>query len=425
MKKIILITGILYSASLFGQKSDVPVKVIEPKGINFQNLSFEELKAKAKKERKTAFVNLYMSNCMPCKDMERNVFTDIGVADYYNPNFINASIDYNGRDGQFISEEYGSNCAPTFLFIDGNGKVVHRHTGYLEPEEFRKLAERASDPKRNMAYYEKEYPNKKNDPAFLLEYLRILDNANCAKLADFYPLFGGGGKDAITLRRDTVFSEYFASQKEEELINKANWEAIRDFMYDYRSREFRYLLKNAAAFKKLYTEKAVNEKIRNVIIIGNALFLNNKVSNETNEVAYINEIKAFNSPETEAALFWLMLNNAQTESKWEEYMRLVNEDGNTYIHTPGEKERVSKVIYENMTDKPSLQKAEQMMESAVAKAPSWLVYETYANVLLKLNKKAEAKTMALKALESAKQIGAKKENYNSVTYLLERIEKGN
>lgn len=423
MKTMLLIPCMLYSASLLAQKNDISIKTIETKRINFQDLSFEELKAKAKKENKTAFINLYMSNCIPCKQMEKNVFTDIGVADYYNPNFINVSIDYSGKDGQVISEKYGTNCAPTFLFIDGDGKIVHRYVGSRDQEEFLILAEEARDPSRNMAYYEREYPRKRTDPEFLLNYLHVLDNANCMRLAGGFPLFLKDDRDTLSLRRDTVFNEYFALQKEEWLLNKTNWEAIKDFTYDYKSREFKYLLKNAQAYKKLYTEEAVNGKIKDIIIAGKFLFIGEMAITEANEAAYINEIKKLNSPETEPALFWLSLYNAKNSSKWEEYMRLVNETGKKYILSPQDKESVSKVIYENITDKTSLQKAEQLMESALAESPSWLVYETYANVLLLLNKKEQAKTMALKALEIAKQIGAKKENYNSITYLLEKMEK--
>ena len=423
---VLIVLALFVSTFCWSQNKEISGTsyAVKTQKIDFQNLSFEELKAKAKKEKKSAFINIYMSNCIPCKDMERNVFTDIMVAEYYNPHFINASYDYTQKEGQMLSELYETNCAPTYLFIDSEGKVVHRSTGYKSQEEFVKLAEIANDPKRNMAYYEKEYPKKKFDPEFLLRYLYILDQANCAKLGEFYPAFSlSGGKSELTLKRDTVFNEYFASQKDDSLINKTNWEAIREFTYDYRSREFKYLLKNAAAFKKLYSEEAVNTKIKDVIISGRAIFLDNKPNTEANDAAYIDEIKKLNSFEAEPALFWLALYSAEASSKWDEYMRLVNEPGKKHILSAEDKQQVAETIYENVTDKTALQKAEDLMQSAVAEQPSWIMYETYANVLFHQNKKDQAKSMAQKALEIAKQAGAKKDNYNSITYLLEKIEK--
>lgn len=393
---------------------------VKKEEIHFENLSFDEIKAKAKKENKLIFINVYSVSCMPCKKMEKEVFTDPGVANYYNPNFINASYDYNGTQGSLVSEAYQINCFPNYLFMDGDGKIVHRSTGAMSQEEFLKLAATASNPKQRLLYYEEEYSKNKSNPEFLINYLRILDRVNCMPITLNFSL--GSELESIA-KRDTLLKEYFALQTEEMLSSRANWTAIRDFTHDYRSREFSYLLKNAAVFKKLYSEDSVNSKIKDVLISGGNLFGGNKPSSEVNEIAYINEIKKLNTQEAEPALFWLNLNSAEANLKWLDYMRLVMESGDKYILSSEENERVAKVIYENIEDMTALQKAEQMMKASADKEPSWLVYETYANVLYKLNKKKEAKSIALKALDAAKRIGAKPKNYAGITYLLEKIEK--
>lgn len=393
---------------------------VKTKEIHFEKLSFEELKAKAKRENKLIFINVYLTSCIPCKSMEKDVFTDAGVADYYNPNFINGSYDYSGKEGSGISEIYEVQCFPNFLFMDGDGKIVHRRVGGMNQEDFVKLAEAASNPKQRLLYFEEEYPKKKSDPDFILNYLRILDKASCFPLVNFMQL--AEEMESLTKRSD-LLKEYFAFQTEEMLVNRTNWNAIRDFTYDYRSREFSYLLKNAATYKKLYTEDSVDAKIKNVFLTGRNLFLENKTLTEANETAYINEVKKLNSPEAEPALFWLSLDRAKGPQNWLEYIRLVMESGDKYIRSSEDKENVSKVIYENMDDKIALEKAEQMMKTAAENDPGWLVYETYANVLYELNRKSEANSMALKALETAKRIGAKPQNYQSIVYLLEKIEK--
>ena len=61
--------------------------------INFQDTSFKEILAKAKKEKKLVFMDAYASWCGPCKLMEKNIFTLPAVKEYYNANFINARFD--------------------------------------------------------------------------------------------------------------------------------------------------------------------------------------------------------------------------------------------------------------------------------------------------------------------------------------------
>ncbi len=61
--------------------------------IQFQDIPFKDLITKAKKENKIVFIDAYASWCGPCKMMEKNIFTQKAVGDYYNANFVNARID--------------------------------------------------------------------------------------------------------------------------------------------------------------------------------------------------------------------------------------------------------------------------------------------------------------------------------------------
>ena len=82
MKKISLLLILIISQQAFSQYS-----------IKFEESSFASILAKAKAEKKLVFMDAYASWCGPCKLMEKNVFTDKNVADFYNKNFVNARID--------------------------------------------------------------------------------------------------------------------------------------------------------------------------------------------------------------------------------------------------------------------------------------------------------------------------------------------
>jgi addiction module RelE/StbE family toxin len=120
MKKNILISAFLCLSFsfVFGQ-------------IAFENNhTLDMLKAKAKKEKKLIFIDAYTTWCGPCKWISANIFTDKDVATFYNKNFINAKFDMEDQgEGTKIGSLYKVMCYPNLLFIDADGKLVHRTSG--------------------------------------------------------------------------------------------------------------------------------------------------------------------------------------------------------------------------------------------------------------------------------------------------------
>ena len=86
-------------------------------GMQFETGSFEEIKAKAKKENKLIFLDAYTTWCGPCKWMAKTVFTNDTVAQYYNANFINAKIDMEKGEGIELAKKYAVRCYPNLLMV--------------------------------------------------------------------------------------------------------------------------------------------------------------------------------------------------------------------------------------------------------------------------------------------------------------------
>ncbi len=382
--------------------------------IDFSQLSFAELKAKAKQENKLIFIDTYTSWCKPCKEMEKNVFTDSAVYNYYNKNFINTKVDTDQGEGKEIAEMYHAKCVPTFLFVDGGGKLMHSRSSAMSVKEFIQLGETALNPLKRLAYYTDLISSKKSDAQFFREYLSVLYASSCLLPPSF-------GKDE--LGRAEILKEYFNTQKDEDLISRGNWNTIYSFSDDYKSREFIYLLKNADSYRRQYTSDSVNQKIKEVLTSSGRQVIYKKGATAEEYPAFVNEVKGLGGSNSDEALFWLNLTFNEKNNKWPEYQSLVLEKGDKYLRSAEDKNTVSKTIADKFSDELILKKAESLMQNAVQKEPIWTYYETYANVLFKLKKKEEAKTAANKAIEQAKNAGLQPENYNSVTYLLERIEK--
>lgn len=116
--------------------------------IVFATGSWKEVLATAKKENKLIFLDAYTTWCRPCIMMAKNVFTLDHVAEYYNANFINVTMDMEKGDGPALVKKYKIKAYPDFLWIDGDGKVVHRNGGYKEADVFIATGKEANSKKK-------------------------------------------------------------------------------------------------------------------------------------------------------------------------------------------------------------------------------------------------------------------------------------
>lgn len=119
----LLVSSFVWTSSTSSRSSD--------KGIQFENITFEEAIAKAKKENKLIFVDAYAVWCGPCKLMDRTTFRSDKVGEVFNKEFINLKIDMEKGEGIELARKYQVRAYPTLMLINGEGKVVKRMLGAL------------------------------------------------------------------------------------------------------------------------------------------------------------------------------------------------------------------------------------------------------------------------------------------------------
>ena len=105
-------------------------------GVKFEAGTWDEILAKAKAENKTIFVDVYTKWCGPCKHVSETVFPQEKLGDFYNPLFINFKMDAESPAGKEFVKTYPVTGYPTFFFIDGNGKVIHKIVGAKDVDGF-------------------------------------------------------------------------------------------------------------------------------------------------------------------------------------------------------------------------------------------------------------------------------------------------
>lgn len=200
MRKTVILSFLFFAAILCAQ------------GIKFEKDNFKNILAKAKKENKLIFLDAYTDWCAPCKLMAKKIFPLKTVGDYYNSRFINAKIDMEKGEGKYLAKKYYIVKYPTYLFISGDGKVVHRTDGYVEEKDFIQFAADAekknSEGESNSKFInmKKKFESGEKDPEFLLNladlaisedrelYQKVLERYFSAKTTlstlDIFKLFG-------------------------------------------------------------------------------------------------------------------------------------------------------------------------------------------------------------------------------------------
>lgn len=150
---------ILFQAKCYSQSNPpANIEINNSKGIQFsEGLSWEEIKAKAKKENKFIFVDCFATWCVPCKKMDRTIYPSSAVGDVINQRFVSVRVQMDStendnsetkagyQEANYIKNSFGVKDLPTYLFFTPNGDIVHKDISYKTEEEFIKLSTDALD----------------------------------------------------------------------------------------------------------------------------------------------------------------------------------------------------------------------------------------------------------------------------------------
>ncbi|MEN2487083.1 thioredoxin fold domain-containing protein [Flavobacterium sp. B11] len=129
--------------------------------------SWEQAKKQAQTEKKLIFVDLYFTGCMPCAQMDKEVFPDPKVASVLNADFVTFKSDILKEEiGKKLCMKYGVTGFPTFLLMNSDGKIIDIESGFKNVEEFTALLQSAKDlakkgifKKYSTEIQEKDYPD--------------------------------------------------------------------------------------------------------------------------------------------------------------------------------------------------------------------------------------------------------------------------
>lgn len=216
---------------------------LDAQGIEFlHDKKFQEVLDMAKAQNRLVFMDCYTSWCGPCKRLSAMVFPDSSVGAYFNTRFVNAKFDMEKDDGITIANKYGIRQYPTLLWLDGDGNVVHKRIGGLDPEELIGEAKTATDPTPGiLSGMRKQYTDGNRDINFLRDYANTLYDAG-EKYQD-------------------NFKEYLDKLTSAEMSDPKHTKTIFNLTNDLNSPGLPYLMKNKDYYQHLMGDRVFDNKI--------------------------------------------------------------------------------------------------------------------------------------------------------------------
>lgn len=376
MKKIFFLVSLGSSIINFAQN------------INFQdNMEFSEILKKAKTENKIIFLDAYASWCGPCKMMEKNVFNKESVQEYYNANFINVRFDMEKGEGMDLARIYGVRSYPTFLFIDGDGKIIYKSMGYQPEKEFLETGKNAKKTTEEVVTKRLQFEKGEKDLSFLKQ------------------LFFETYKIEIDFAKK-VAERYFQNKKDKN-FSKEEAFMLFNILKSSDSPYYQLFIDNKTEITKYISEKAYSDfdtSIKLNTLLQEAI---NKEINEIDDEKYLKNAVNITS-EKEA-------NKVLNDFKMNYYFSVKNFDKFTetslkYFQNENEQRKnklmeISYIIAENVKNKDLLTVPTKWVEKSVNENENLDNTYILAKLYFTMEKNSDAKIYALKSFNLSKKIG--------------------
>jgi thioredoxin-related protein len=98
--------------------------------------SLQAAKEKAKNESKILMLKFGAKWCLPCRFMDKNVFTDQQVIEVLTKNSVAMDIDIDDAGGIILKEKFNVKLLPTILVFHPDGRIIDRREESLNVEKF-------------------------------------------------------------------------------------------------------------------------------------------------------------------------------------------------------------------------------------------------------------------------------------------------
>lgn len=404
----------VFTALLFGLSLSLSA---QESGIQFEhNTTWQAVLEKAKKENKYIFVDAFTTWCGPCKMMAKNIFPKPEVGAFINTNFINLKVQLDTtkndnaevkawyKDAHDIMVNYEVKVFPTYLFLDPNGKLVHRSVGSSDAATFIAKAKRALDPATQYFTLKEKFTAGDRTPALL----KTLANA---------------AMEAYDLPNVKLFADaYVATQTN--LITKENIEFLCSLTQSSRDKGFALMMQHPEAVDEVLGKGKSKNTVRAIIMQEDVFPIIWNRSEKAFEWSTISQQlkQKYGQTGVETAAYAQVFYYQQT-GNWDDFAPAVTKFMQQFGSdlSAAELNSFAWAIFEHCSDMNCVEQAvEWAKKAAIEKDANYL--DTYANLLYKSGKRKEAIAAQEQTIALAKATG--NPNVDDFEATLAKMKKG-
>ncbi len=188
--------------------------------IIFSGKTLDEALVEAAKSDKLVFIDVYADWCMPCKILEKDVFSVAEVGNYMNKNFVNIKLDHDNESNKKLIKKYKVTALPTLLFLDKDGELVQKIVGMKDVKGFLSTAKIATGDEKT---FDEMWDIYKKNPKDLVIMQKMLVDAR-----GFIQSLKEMELEKWIIRVEKLFADYIELKMGEDLINEDDYKIILD-----------------------------------------------------------------------------------------------------------------------------------------------------------------------------------------------------
>ena len=317
---------------------------------------------------------------------------------------MNAKIDMEKGEGLDIAKKYNVQAYPTYLYVDGNGDLVHRVVGSMETPKFIAASANALDPAKQYGTLLRKFDAGDRNPDFLYNAANVAQSAYDMKKAE------------------EISAAYLKTQNN--LLEEKNVKFISQFTTSASDPNYDFMRKNAPVFETSMGKEQYAGKMYQIAFQSSYTELGVKRDLTKEQVPgvlakakdYFKKIL----PEQEAKLTSNFAMNIHRITKdWDGFAKtaIAYYDKITDASSM-ELNSIAWTFYENIDNPEYLKKGLGYALQSVKLSEEYANTDTVANLYSKIGDKKNAKVYAEKAIALGKANG---EDVSSTEKLLKDI----
>lgn len=354
------------------------------KGLQFQELSYEQALQKSAAEKKPVFLFGYATWCHFCEYMKDSVLITEAVGNFYNQNFICIKMDLEKEGKNLNQKTIRAKSFPVLLFMNSQGEMLHRVTGKKDAQDFLQIGNDAIDSTKRLRTFVYKYRDGKLSPQQTYEYFKMIDRA---------------GMD-----NQSLINNYLTLIPEEKLTATYSWKIMYELFRDIEQPCMKVILSHRSDYTAKYTADSIDNKIMGLYI--NALMNKVQLLDSNGYTSIQEKLRASKLDLAEKIIAFADLNKMKMKGEWEAYFR--NAVLFVEQYAKNDYRRLNDIAYnvfEKAYDKDLLRKAEGWSKTAVILMDTYKNNYTLACLYYRNEKYDEARTVLYHAIDLATKQG--------------------